>query len=202
MLGMSPVDLVERIFPKYGILKFRIIEYRDNSFAEVFPIKVMQEHFQLKSVEDLQRRLIENRLTSSESHIYESLRKSAIDIRTHVFQNGETGQLFLLSEFLKRVVGESENLIEGRERFRNIFYGEILATLASAKVDFEFNQLPLHPEPIDFLYMSTTLATSNMPSEIVPMTNDVRMLMWIQMMLSYFMLAFMVAALVRLLKIG
>ena len=55
---------------------------------------------------------------------------------------------------------------------------------------------------MDLLYMSTTLATSNVPSEITPVTNDVRAIMWTQLMLSYVILALMVAALAKWLKLA
>jgi hypothetical protein len=55
---------------------------------------------------------------------------------------------------------------------------------------------------MDFVYMSTMLATSNVPSELVPITTDVRVFMWLQLMFSYFNLALLVAALVKWLGIG
>lgn len=99
---------------------------------------------------------------------------------------------------------EAERSARDRDRFRKIFYGEILSVLAppSTVMEFQFDGLPLHPEVMDFLYMSTTIATSNIPGEIVPVTNDVRLTMWVQLMFSYFILALNVAALLKLLKIS
>jgi len=49
--------------------------------------------------------------------------------------------------------------------------------------------------------MSTMIATSNVPSEVTPITLDARIAIWIQIILSYFNLAIILAALLKILKL-
>jgi len=203
ILGLTPKEMVEDTFKKYGLLKYQLAAYRDNSFDILFPIKVMQEYFRVQSIVDLQNRINSGQLNPDESALFQKLSTIAPQIRTGILQQESQSQLFWLSETLKRLATESENVVTDKERFRNIFYGEVLSILAppGTQVEFFFDSLPLTPEPMDFLYMSTTIATSNIPGEIVPITNDVRLVMWFQLMISYFILALNVAAIIKWLKL-
>jgi len=203
LLGLTPTAMVEKEFKKYGLLRYKIALYRDNAFTSIFPIKVLQEYFQVQSVVELQERIYSGRLNADEEAVFQSLSHSAHQILSHVLRQDSEGQLYWLSEFIMQQASETERSVKDKERFRNIFYGEILSVLAppSTSIDFQFESLPLTPETMDFLYMSTTIATSNVPGEIVAVTNDVRLVMWTQLMFSYFILALNVAALLKLLKI-
>jgi hypothetical protein len=202
ILGLSPTELIENSFRNYGLLKYKMM-YRDNSFDVLFPIQVLQEYFQIRSVEDLQRRIQIGQLNPQEAALFRSLSAVAPKIRQQILEIRES-QLFWLAERIKALGAEIEGGVDDKTRLTEIVYGQILSTMAppGTQMEFDFNSLPLNPEPMDFVYMSTMLATSNVPSELVPITNDVRAAMWIQLMFSYFNLALLVAALVRLLKIG
>lgn len=203
VLGLSPTEMVEKNFQKYGLLKFKILFYRDNSFDVIFPIKVLHEYFRIQSVEDLQRRIHSGQLSPEEASLYNAATSIAPKIRTGVLEVKE-GQLFWLREKLVGLVSEIEKHVDDKTRLRDVAYGEVLSTMAppGMQIEFEFSSLPLHPELMDFVYMSTMLATSNVPSELVPITTDVRVFMWLQLMFSYFNLALLVAALVKWLGIG
>lgn len=203
VLGTTPQEMVETIFKKYGALKYRIVQYRDNYFDTIFPIKVMGEYFRVQSIEDLQRRIQAGALNPSEQALFAALSTIAPTIRNGIFQQGAEGQLFALSDFLIGRANEVSRGLDEPDRLKNIIYGEVLSTLAPSQTNmqFVFESIPIAPEPMDFLYLSTTIATSNLPGEIIPITNDVRAAIWIQLMLSYFILALNVAALLKWLKI-
>jgi hypothetical protein len=204
VLGLSPTQMIEQNFRKYGLLKFKITFYRDNMFDTIFPIQVLQEYFSITSVEDLQRKIQAGQLSDPEACLFQALSAAAPQIRREVFETRGEGQLLWLRERLIALVSEIEKKVEDRARLRDIFYGEVLKTMAppGMQMEFQFDSLPLQPEVMDFLYTSTLLATSNVPSELVPVTNDVRVAMWLQLMFSYFNLALLVAALVKWLKIA
>jgi hypothetical protein len=203
VLGLTPSDMVEKTFRRYGQLEFKIPFYRDNSFDVIFPIKVLREYFRIQSVEDLQLRMREGRLNPQENALFLATTSAAQQIRQSVLE-AKSGQLGWLSDRLENLASEVERVADDKPRLRDIFYGEVLSAMAppGMHIEFAFESLPLNPEWMDFIYMSTMLATSNVPSELTPVTTDVRIVIWIQLMLSYFNLALMVAALVKWLKIG
>ena len=204
VLGTTPQEMVEETFKKYGVLSYTVNAYKDNYFDQLFPVRVMQEYFKEQSVEALQLRIQNNSFRNeNEKLLYQKLSTAAPNIRAQLFHPGTEGELFFLSE---RIIHFTRDIISGFEdpgRLKNIVYGEVLSNFVHPRTDmqFNFNSLPLDPEPMDFLYLSTTIATSNIPGEIIPITNDVRVIIWVQLMLSYFILALNVAALVKWVKI-
>lgn len=202
VLGLSPSKMVEKTFRRYSELKFRIVKCYDNSFDDRFPVQVLRAYSRIVPAEEVWRRVATNRLTLEETKLLQALKVAAPQIRQTVLE-GTEGQLLFLSDRLVGLASDVAKQAEDKPRLKDVFYGEVLSTLASeTQIEFLFDSLPLRPEFMDFVYMSTLLATSNVPSELVPVTNDVRIAVWFQLMFSYFSLALLVAALVKWLGLG
>lgn len=202
-LGVTPIELVEKNFQKHWPIQITIQDYRDNSFDIIFPIRVLQEYFEIVSVEDLQRRIQLNQLSFEEASTYNALLQIAPKIRINIFEIRTPFSIGELSNKMKQFADEILPLSPKHERMKSIIYGEILNILAPSQtiLSFNFAPLTLRPEKMDFVYMSTMIATGNVPSEVTPLTNDSRAWIWLQSIFSYFNLAVIVAALLKLFKI-
>ena len=198
--GMTPSVLVEKVFPQYGLVELKISKYTDNSFHHFFPLKVVAEVFQrpLPEIDHLYR---SEALSKEQRDLFDALATVALEIQTHLLQKTDAQKLVWVSEYMKGAAEKCAKFSPDSSRFKDIFYGEILATLAGpiSIVQFNFDGMPLTPNLGDFIYMSTLIGTSNIPSEITPITSDARLVTWMQLIVSYFLLALNVAAIIRLL---
>ena len=189
LLGVSATEMVEETFKRYGLLKFSIITYRDNSIEQTFPRSITAQ-FLKKPVSLIDKQLRNGSATDLEKNLFVELQGVAKTLRQSTFQDGKTGYLFRLSEHLKTIADGIEKKMTLGSEFREVFYAEILAMLAPPQthIEFEFSSLPLVPSFSDFFYLSIVIGTGNIPSEITPLALIARVSVWVQLVFSYLML--------------
>jgi hypothetical protein len=202
--GLTPTDMIEKTFKQYGLVSISVSAYRDNSFDQIFPIKVMSEYFEVPSIVVLQNRLAAGNLSLPEQKLWAVLQTVAPEIRVAVLQQTNLRPLWTVAEQMKSFADRISEGAEKKERIRDIVYGETLSVLAppGTQLEFNFQTMPMHPEFFDFIWLSSTVGTSNIPSELTPLTNDARTLIWLQLMGSYFLLALIVAAFAKFIKLA
>ncbi|KYG62883.1 hypothetical protein AZI87_16585 [Bdellovibrio bacteriovorus] len=209
-LGLTPSQLIEKQFKKYGELK---IEFRfngtENGLSNIneMLIPIMMEYFREPSATAMSNRVINASppMSVDELRLFSSLQRALEHLHKQVFQP-QTTTLERLSTAIQEsysLLIENQNFPE-IERLKNIFYGETLKALGKYNLEiiFDLNSLMMRPRFLDFVYTSTMVATNNVPSEIIPITDNVRFLIWIQMMISYFNLAIVVAVVAKILKLA
>lgn len=206
-LGITPIQLVEDKFQKFNELKIKLVfsgNEQRNTNVDRLLIPIMMEYFKEPSASALSSRVFEAKMTLPELKLYSKLQLALEILSQKVFRDQETtfGNLKMSIQMAFDKLIENESFAE-LERLKSIFYGEVLSSLAlyNVQIKFELDSLSLKPRFIDFIYMSTMVATNNIPSEITPVTDNVRFLIWIQMMISYFILALLVAAFSKILKL-
>ncbi len=198
--GVTPTKLVEGTFAKYGVMQFKIDFYRDNIFTSLFPIHVMSEYLE-KSPPEVEKQIRNQSLNPVDNQIAQKLFESATIFRNHFLKENAEGKLFELNFTLKGEVEKYFSLISEskRARFKNIFYGAVLNVMAppSTVMKFNFDELVENPSLMDFFYLSSMIATNNTPADILPLTNGARFVVWFQIILSYFLLALLVAVFLK-----
>ncbi|MBC8198462.1 MAG: hypothetical protein H8E80_00220 [Desulfobacteraceae bacterium] len=189
LLGVSVTEMVEEIFKHYGLLKFSIITYQDNSIEQTFPRSIAAQ-FLKKPISLIDKQLRNGSATDFEKRLFVELQRVAKILRKNIFQDGKKGNLAWLSKHLKTIADSIEKELTLGLEFREVFYGEILAMLAPPQthIEFEFSSLPLVPSFGDFFYLSIVIGTGNIPSEITPLALIARVSVWAQLVFSYLML--------------
>ncbi|MES2963162.1 MAG: hypothetical protein V4760_04670 [Bdellovibrionota bacterium] len=202
--GLSPMEMVESKFSEYGLVTVSVTSYRDNSFDQIFPLMVMGEYFEAKSLKEMHDRIMSGPLLPDEAQLLSELRIAASEIRVSILENSKPRELWQIGAQLKNVADKTVASAAKKNRLREILYGEVLSTLSppTSQLEFNFQTMPMEPEFLDFVWLSSTVGTSNIPSELTPLTNDARLVMWLQLMLSYFILALLVAALVKMIGLA
>ncbi|MEK6554598.1 MAG: hypothetical protein AABZ31_05115 [Bdellovibrionota bacterium] len=199
--GKTPQEMVDKTFEKYGATRFRIRTYHDNSIERILPRKFIQEYFELdaQGIEDKVAQLI----SSDANNLFAELVRASGKIRKEIFENREEQSLLGLKQTLFDASSSIEKFCDQKERAKNIFYGEVLNILGSyqAPMDYDFSKLVFVPTHFDLFYLSIMNSTSNPPSDIIGVTKMARVLCWIQLTISYFLLAFTVAVLLKVFKI-
>lgn len=201
--GQKPSEMVEKIFEKYGAVTFRISNYHDNNIENILPFKVIEELYQL-DVSQTNLKIQEFHQLNTNDNFHLRLMKISAKIRDNVFnQRSEIslGQLRNLLQTSYQEAGVSSDL---GERFKEIFYGEILSIFGTYQVqsEFNFNNLDFLPTHFDLFYLSLMNSTSNPPQDVVGVISSTRVLCWIQVTIAYFLLAGLVAVILKIFKIA
>lgn len=201
--GLKPSNLVDEAFNKYWSVEFNINSYRDNIFLELFPFKVMNE-FAEETIDAFKNRINQNLLTPQEINLYNELIKTSNILLQNVLTNHKTQNFGNLSMLLNNEYNKLDPYVwKDKARFKEIFFGMFLDTLTNPGVEITYNleKLIEYPTFTDFFYFSSMVATNNVPSDILPVTDDARFIVWIQMMLSYFLLALLIGVVLNALKL-
>ena len=90
LLGVSATEMVEETFKCYGLLKFSIITYRDNSIEQTFPRSIAAQ-FLNKPISLIDKQLRNGSATDFEKRLFVELQKMAKTLRKSIFQDGKKG---------------------------------------------------------------------------------------------------------------
>jgi hypothetical protein len=201
-LGVSPKELVENRFSKYGSIPFKIEAYSDNSIQTLLPFRTIQEFYQLDVV-GTQRKIQELRSLEI-NNLHAQLEKIATQLKERLFENRNVSSLFSLKQLLIEITDPIALSPVEKERIKNIIYGQTLEIIGSyqVRIAFDFSSIRFQPSLSDLFYLSLMNGTSNPPQDIMPVIGMAKLLCWLQITISYFLLAFIVAALLKFLRIS
>lgn len=204
-LGITATELVENTFHKYPNVTYVIDNYIDNSFETIFPALVLA-NYKTENVGEMLRKINEGNLTPEVQAILTELKLIMPKLKGNILENKGRHTLFDLTRFLTEYSRILETKAFNPEVIRESFYAEILSIIATGtdiKLEFDNYVSSLNfPDFWDLLQISATIATTNTTSDLVPITNDARAVMWVQLILSYFILALNIAALTKLLNLS
>lgn len=189
--GMLPSELIEVVFAKYSDIQFRFTSYRDNSLKEQLPFHVIQEYYGLL-VEETKHKIL------TEQKKYLALQKVAEKL-LRVLTSREVSNLGRLHFALKMAM-EDVKEFKDKEKVKEFVYGYFLNVVGSYQVAMKFDFSGYKPRAtyFDLFYLSLQNSTSNRPSDITPVTYCAKIVSWLQLLFSYFLLAFSVATIISL----
>lgn len=202
-LGVSPKEMVENRFQKYGAVVFKIENYHDNSIVSIFPFQVLQEFYQL-DVQGTNNKIAELYQASPNNNVHLDLVSVATKLKDKLFDNRNQSDLFSLRQLLMETTDTIGINSSEKEKIKNVIYGQVLSTIGTYQVQikFDFSFMGFQPFHSDLFYLSLMNSTSNPPQDIVPVIGVTKFLCWLQVTISYFLLAFIVAVLLKILKIS
>lgn len=193
LANLSPLDMVETQFKKYGWVKMRISNYRDlSNFDQSFPGDVLGATLNIHS--NGGRKSFDS-LRKDQKELYGRLVKMAPKIRSQIFGTKEMRPLWLIGNQIRNIEYECEGDFREKALLRQAFYGCVLSEFGGPGMKLQFliePPLSVQFKLYDFFHMSMSLATCNFPSDVVPVSGIAKFAMWMQLIISYIFLGVMV----------